>query len=84
VLEREYIMKFCTRCGENLIDKKIDNNCVKQCKICMYIDWNNWVYISAVVVAFNDNNEFLMAKMKGKENGKITFPGGYIDLSETL
>jgi NADH pyrophosphatase NudC (nudix superfamily) len=77
-------MNFCPRCGSSLIDAIIDNDRVKQCNNCTYIDWNNWIYISAVVVAYNHSNEFLMVKLKGKEQGKITFPGGFRNLGETL
>lgn len=37
-----------------------------------------------MVAAYNDKNEILMVKLKGKEAGKITFPGGYRNLGETL
>lgn len=77
-------MNFCPRCGTKLSDIIIDNSCVKQCNNCMYIDWNNWIYISAVVVAYNNHNEVIMVKLKGKEKGKITFPGGYRNIGETL
>jgi NADH pyrophosphatase NudC (nudix superfamily) len=77
-------MKFCPNCGTVLTDAIIDETNVKKCKKCNYIDWNNWINISCVVVAYNENNEFLMVMLKGKEAGKITFPGGYRNLGETL
>lgn len=77
-------MNFCPNCGSRLIDAIVDENQVKKCDQCHYIDWNNWVNISCVVVAYNQDNEFLMVILKGKEEGKITFPGGYRNLGETL
>jgi ADP-ribose pyrophosphatase YjhB (NUDIX family) len=77
-------MNFCPNCGSILIDAIIDETNVKKCKKCNFVDWNNWVNISCVVVAYNKNNEFLMVVLKGKETGKITFPGGYRNLGETL
>lgn len=77
-------MHFCPRCGHPLKTAIIDQASVKQCDNCQYIDWNNWVNVSSVVVAFTNNNEFILVKLKGKEAGKLTFPGGYRDLGETL
>ncbi len=76
-------MKYCPECGKNLMEEIINKKIIKKCD-CGFIDWDNWVNISAVVVAYNSNNEFLMVKLKGKEKGKLTFPGGYRDLYETI
>ena len=77
-------MNYCPICGFKLEPKIIDKSQVMQCPSCQYIDWNNWVNVSCVVVAYNNENEFLMVKLKDKEEGKLTFPGGYRDLGETL
>lgn len=77
-------MNYCPNCGNVLVKATIDENHVKKCEKCNYIDWDNWVNISCVVVAYNKKNEFLMVILKGKEEGKITFPGGYRNLGETL
>lgn len=75
-------MNYCPNCGEKLVDTIIDNKQVKECKKCKYIDWDNWVYLAGVVVAFNNKGEFLMVKLH--DQGKITFPGGYRDIGETV
>jgi len=76
-------MKYCPKCSKLLKEEKIDNQIVKTCS-CGYLDYNNWVFIACVVCAFNENNEFLMVRLKGKEEGKVTFPGGFRNLNETL
>lgn len=77
-------MNFCPNCGTKLSSKIIDNSSVKTCNSCGYIDWDNWVNISCVVAAYTDNDELLLVRLKGKEQGKITFPGGYRELGESL
>lgn len=76
-------MKFCPDCGLELKEQFVDEKIVKVCQ-CGFTDWDNWVNISTVVVCYNSNNEFVMVKLKGKEKGKVTFPGGYRNLGETL
>jgi len=76
-------MKFCPECGNILKDKIIDEKVIKACN-CGFIDWDNWVNIGVVVVAYNENNEFAMVTLKGEEENKITFPGGYRGLGESL
>jgi len=77
-------MKYCPECGNILISGIEEETAVNRCSNCSYIDWNNWVYVACVVVAFTPSNEFVMVKLKGKEEGKITFPGGYREIGETL
>jgi 8-oxo-dGTP pyrophosphatase MutT (NUDIX family) len=74
-------MNYCPVCGKRLSEKAIKNKNVKACS-CGFIDWDNWVHIAAVVAGFNEQNECLMVRLK--QNGKITFPGGYRDLYESL
>lgn len=77
-------MNFCPNCGSKLYEKTINDSLVKSCNSCEYIDWNNWVNVSCVIAAFTDDNEMLLVRLKGKDQGKLTFPGGYRDLGETL
>jgi NADH pyrophosphatase NudC (nudix superfamily) len=75
-------MIYCPKCGKKLEKEiKIENKLYHQCH-CGYIDWNNWVNVSTVVVATNDNDEFLMVRIR--KTGKYTFPGGFRDLGESL
>ncbi len=76
-------MNYCPNCGKILVESFKDNQNIKTCT-CGYIDFNNWVFVSCVVCAFNEKNEFLMVRLKGKEEGKITFPGGFRNLGESL
>ncbi|MBE0700484.1 MAG: NUDIX hydrolase [Acholeplasmataceae bacterium] len=74
-------MRFCPDCGHQLNIGVIENRTVKSCS-CGFIDWNNWVNVSAVVVAFNENQEFMMVRVK--HNNTLTFPGGYRELGESF
>lgn len=76
-------MKFCPDCGFELKEELIDKKPIKKCQ-CGFTDWDNWVNVSTVVVCYNQKNEFIMVRLKGREKDKITFPGGYRDLGETL
>ncbi len=75
-------MIYCPQCGK-LLDQEIniEERHVKKCT-CGYIDWDNWVNISAVTVAYNEQGEFLMVRMK--QTGKLTFPGGYRNIGESI
>lgn len=76
-------MEFCPACGKRLEPSEIENHKIKKCE-CGYIDWDNWVNLSAVSVPYNDQGEFMMVHLKGKSKGKLTFPGGFRNLGETL
>ncbi len=76
------MMRYCPECGsllEHIVH--IEGRDVKQCT-CGYIDWDNWVNVSAVTVAYNDAGKILMVRMK--KTGKLTFPGGYRNIGESL
>lgn len=75
-------MNYCPNCGTQLVYNIVDGHNVKTCSECNYIDWDNWVNVSCVTVAYTNNNEIIMVRLK--ENNKITFPGGYRELGETL
>lgn len=74
-------MEYCPECGKKLIYKTVDGMRRKACD-CGFVDWDNWVNVAVATVAFNDKNEFLMVRLKNEN--KLTFPGGYRDLGETL
>ncbi len=75
-------MKYCPKCGRELHQKAhIEGRDVRVCT-CGYIDWDNWVNVSAVTVAYNEDNDILMVRMK--RTGKLTFPGGYRNIGESL
>ncbi len=75
-------MNYCPNCGEKLEKEiRVENKAYKQCS-CGYIDWDNWVNVSTVVFATNDQDEVLMVRMR--KTCLYTFPGGYRDLGESL
>lgn len=75
-------MNYCPNCGKKLFDNIIDNTKVKSCS-CGFVDWNNYCFVVAVSLSFKDN-KLLMVRLKGKEDNKMTFPGGYRNLGETI
>jgi NADH pyrophosphatase NudC (nudix superfamily) len=82
--EQEVIrMKFCPECGKPLREEKMGADTIRRCD-CGFIDWDNWVNVCVMAVCFNDRHEVLMVTLKGAESGKITFPGGYRNLGESL
>lgn len=76
-------MKYCPDCGKLLKEGLVDNHLVKRCD-CGFIDWDNWVNVCVMSICFNEKNEFLMVTLKGNEEGKMTFPGGFRELHETI
>jgi len=76
-------MKYCPECGKRLTEERSDHRTIGRCA-CGYIDWDNWVNVCVMAVCFNDRHEVLMVTLKGGEDGKITFPGGYRNLGETF
>lgn len=75
-------MQYCPNCGKKLEHHIIvEEKKYKKCQ-CGYIDWDNWVNVSAVVVARNDEGKILMVKMRKSQT--YTFPGGFRDLGESL
>lgn len=75
-------MKYCPQCGKLLNHTiKIEDREVKQCS-CGYIDWDNWVNVSAVTIPYTAEGNIMMVRMK--RTGKLTFPGGYRNLGETI
>jgi len=75
-------MQYCPECGKKLVHTiHVEGRDVKQCS-CGYIDWDNWVNVSAVTISYNEKGEFLMVRMK--RTGKLTFPGGYRNIGETI
>ena len=77
-------MNFCPNCGAKLVEQLIDDHKRQVCSNCQFIDWDNWVNVAVVVVAYNTNNEFAMVRMKNQQSGTLTFPQGFRELGETL
>ncbi|MBN3490147.1 NUDIX domain-containing protein [Acholeplasma equirhinis] len=75
-------MKYCPYCGNELIKDYVDHVNVMRCTHCDFIDWNTWVNVACCVIAVNEQNQVLLVKLK--DTGKLTFPGGYRNLGETL
>jgi NADH pyrophosphatase NudC (nudix superfamily) len=77
-------MKFCPECGTSLLPKSFDQRTRMACPACNFVDWDNWMNIAVVVIAYNDQHQFAMVRMKSQQAGKLTFPQGFRELGETL
>jgi ADP-ribose pyrophosphatase YjhB (NUDIX family) len=54
------------------------------CSACQFIDWDTWMNVAAVVVAYKEDQEFAMVRMKNQQAGTLTFPQGFRELGETI
>ena len=77
-------MNFCPQCGTKLVRKQLNDNEKMMCPACNFIDWDTWMNVSVAIVAYNQNAEFAMVRMKSQQAGTLTFPQGYRELGETL
>jgi hypothetical protein len=50
------------------------------CSACQFIDWDTWMNVAAVVVAYKEDQEFAMVRMKNQQAGTLTFPQGFREL----
>ncbi len=78
------MMSFCPHCGTRLGKHILDGRPRMVCDECGFVDWDNWMSVAVVVVAYNAKNEFAMVRMKSKQAGTLTFPQGFWELGETL
>ena len=77
-------MKYCPECSALLEPRNIDQKQRLACARCNFIDWDNWMNVAVVVVAYNEQKEFAMVRMKSQQSGTLTFPQGFRELGETL
>lgn len=76
-------MKFCPECGKPLHEEMQEDRIIHTCE-CGFVDWDNWVNVCCMAVGFNEKHEVLLVTLKGAEEGRVTFPGGFRNLGETL
>lgn len=77
-------MSFCPHCGTKLVERVLDDHSRMACDNCGFVDWDNWMNVAVVVVAYNAKNEFAMVRMKSQQAGTLTFPQGFREVGETL
>lgn len=75
---------YCPNCGNPLVDQVIDGHTRRACSGCSFVDWNTWMNVAVVVIAWNQAGEFAMVRMKSQQTGTLTFPQGFRELGESL
>jgi NADH pyrophosphatase NudC (nudix superfamily) len=77
-------MRYCPQCGAKLGERLINDRKRTMCSACQFIDWDTWMNVAAVVVAYKEDQEFAMVRMKNQQAGTLTFPQGFRELGETI
>lgn len=77
--------KFCPRCGGELNDRYIDieQHVRKVCSACGYVFYLNPKVVAGAVPR-EDSKIWLVRRNINPALGSWTFPGGYVDLGETV
>lgn len=74
--------KFCPVCGSDKF--KINSKISKKCENCGFEYYKN-PSIGAVPLIFDDKERLLvMRRAKNPGKGKLGFPGGFVDIGETV
>ena len=84
-LSDESQLKFCLLCGAPLVERYLDEEqrTRKVCSGCGYISYLN-PKIAAGVVPREDDVIWLLRRNIAPGAGRWTFPGGYVDLGESV
>ncbi len=77
------MMNYCPQCGTALVQHDIDLRSRMSCPSCQFIDWDNWMNVAVVVVAYTENSEFVMVRMKRQQPGTLSFPQGFREFGES-
>ncbi len=75
---------FCYKCGQKIIEKKIEGRIRSFCNNCNFVLYKNPIP-SVAIVAFNQNNEILLTK-RAIDPGKgfWCLPGGFSEIGENI
>ena len=76
------IFSFCPKCGSK--NFKIHSPYSKKCDLCGFVYFKNPV-IGVAVVIFNESKQVLcLQREKNPGKGLLGFPGGFVDLGESI
>lgn len=77
-------IKFCTRCGGELIIEKVDERNRLICKICRKINYQNPIpVVVAVLTRSGRRTVGLVRRAIPPQIGKWALPGGFIEIDES-
>jgi len=84
-LSEESQLKFCPLCGSTLVERYLDEeqHTRKVCSGCGYIFYLNPKVASGVIPREGDEI-WLLRRNIPPGDGRWTFPGGYVDLGESV
>lgn len=74
-------IKFCSRCGHEMITKQVSDKLRRACPDCGFIHFTD-PKVGVGVVVMQDNQILLIRRTMAPEIGKWSIPAGYLDYGE--
>lgn len=74
---------FCPRCGSRLIEAEVEGRLLPACPSCSFVLFRNPKVVAAVIPV-QDGRTVLVRRAHGPRKGYWVFPGGYVDLGESV
>ncbi|MDA1278036.1 MAG: NUDIX domain-containing protein [Verrucomicrobia bacterium] len=74
--------KFCPGCGENTL--LFEENKLLRCSDCGFHFYRNPTAAVAGIIEAADGRVLLIRRAKDPSRGKLAFPGGFVDIDETV
>lgn len=74
--------RFCPQCGSNRFSHLQGGQ--RRCEDCGYQEFNNPIVAVAALILNPANELLLIRRAKDPAQGKLAFPGGFVDAGESL
>jgi ADP-ribose pyrophosphatase YjhB (NUDIX family) len=78
------VKKFCSYCGEELIEKSFQERNHRYCQTCDRIHYENPFPAVAALVLNQDEQLLLVKRAVEPAKGKWCLPGGFIEIDESI
>jgi ADP-ribose pyrophosphatase YjhB (NUDIX family) len=84
-IDRPYTPRYCQRCGHELVERYFEEEQRRrlQCERCAFIHYMNPRVVASVIVEY-DGRVLLQQRAYEPGRGLWTFPGGFLEIGETL
>jgi NADH pyrophosphatase NudC (nudix superfamily) len=76
----KFSMRFCPKCGDELIMAKVGVREVQSCPSCNYVNWENPAPVATGVLIRNEKIVLVRARTRGDEWG---LPSGFVEWDES-